>query len=439
MRDIALTLIFIGILTQALRYTWVGALLWTWFSLMNPHRLTYSFAYDLPFAAVAAGATLLSILWSKGRVRLPPDPTVVMLVLFAVWTCITTVLAIYPDRSVDDLIRTLKIQLMTLVCIAALRERKHIELFIWVNVLSIGFYGVKGGLFGIATGGSARVWGPSSSFIEGNNEVGLALVMIIPLMNYLRGAATRPWIRASLLASMSLSAVAVLSTQSRGAFLAIVAMGLVMWLRSAKKVMGAIGIVGASVLLLLFMPASWEARMQTIGEYQVDSSAQGRINAWTTAVNVANDRITGAGFYIETRDIFERYAPNPEAVYTAHSIYFQALGEHGWIGLFLFVSLGALSFLTASSLRRQALARPETAWLHDLAGMVQVSMVGYAVGGAFLSLTYFDLPYNIMVMLVAAKYWLKEGRWQTETTGAFGSTSVQRMPQALPANVVVKA
>jgi hypothetical protein len=53
--------------------------------------------------------------------------------------------------------------------------------------------------------------------------------------------------------------------------------------------------------------------------------------------------------------------------------------------------------------------------------MIQVSMVGYAVGGAFLSLAYFDLPYNIMVVLVGCRYWLLERRWETEKTGAFNS------------------
>jgi hypothetical protein len=35
--------------------------------------------------------------------------------------------------------------------------------------------------------------------------------------------------------------------------------------------------------------------------------------------------------------------------------------------------------------------------------MAQVSFIGYAVGGAFLGLAYFDLPYTIMA-LVACTY-----------------------------------
>jgi probable O-glycosylation ligase (exosortase A-associated) len=432
MRDIALVGVFAWAIVQAFKNTWSGALLWTWFSTMNPHKLTWTFVTELPFAATTAIVTMMSLLWNRDKVRLPADPAVVALILFLVWTCITTVFAFYPEQSSIDLIVTFKIQLMTLICIAAIRERKHIEYFVWVIAVSIGFYGTKGGIFAILSGGNSRVWGPSGSFIEGNNEIGLAIVVAIPLLNYLRIVSTRQWVRLGLLLAMLLSAVAALSTQSRGAFLALTAMGLVLWLRSKKKALGAMVIFTAAISLLAFMPESWERRMQTIGNYQQDASAMGRLTAWELAFKVANDRLTGAGFVIEKSDIYARYGMDTNFVLTAHSIYFQALGEQGWIGLALFLSMGVLSFWTASRLRTESLKRPETEWMHDLAGMVQVSMVGYAVGGAFLSLTYLDLPYNLMVVLLACKYWLREERWRTETIGAFGATSGHAGSKAVP-------
>ena len=46
--------------------------------------------------------------------------------------------------------------------------------------------------------------------------------------------------------------------------------------------------------------------------------------------------------------------------------------------------------------------------------MCQVALAGYAVGGAFLSLAYFDLPYNIMVLVVLTRIWVEKRGWQTE-------------------------
>jgi probable O-glycosylation ligase (exosortase A-associated) len=423
MRDLILTAMITALTAMALRHTWIGALLWTWLSLMNPHRLTWGFAYALPFAQVAAVAAFISMLWNRHVLRLPADALVFLLMAFSLWMCVSTVFALMPEPSADLLIRALKIQVMTLVCIAAIRERKHIELFVWVNVLSVGFYGFKGGLFALATGGSYRVWGPEGSFIQDNNALGLALVMIIPLGYYLWQQARRHWLRWGLGLFLLMNAVAVLSTQSRGALLGIAAMSLVLWTHMRRKAWGAVALAAASLALLAFMPDSWSERMRTIGDYEQDTSAMARINAWQTALNIANDRITGAGFSVAHPSIFQSYSPRPDWVFTAHSIYFQPLGELGWIGLALFLSIGAFGFWNAGRIRRQALQREDTRWVHDLAGMIQVSMVGYAVGGAFLSLSYWDLPYNFIVMLLAMKYWLAEERWKDEPARPLGAAA----------------
>jgi probable O-glycosylation ligase (exosortase A-associated) len=150
-----------------------------------------------------------------------------------------------------------------------------------------------------------------------------------------------------------------------------------------------------------FMPAQWSQRMDTIKEYQEDDSAMGRINAWSMAFNLAKDRpLTGGGFEIYNGATFARYAPNPVDVHAAHSLYFQALGEHGFIGLGLYLLLGLLSWRTGTRIIRNTAKRPDLKWAGTLATMLQVSMIGFGVGGAFLSLLYFDVPYYLMAMMV---------------------------------------
>lgn len=406
MRDLLVVLIVLGVLPAAFRHTYVAVNLWTWISIMNPHTLTYGFANSFPFAAIAAAAALISLVVTKDRIKLPTDKPVILLILFVIWMCITTAAAYYPGESSEQLKKVLKIQLMTLIALAAIKERKHIDWFVWVNALSIGFYGLKGGFFTISTGGGARVWGPPGGFIAGNNEIAVAMIMGIPLMNYLRLISDKKWVQRGLVTLMLLSAVAALGTQSRGALLALAAMGFVIWLRSEKKMMAGIAVVIVGISLVAFMPSSWEERMSTISEYEKDGSAMGRINAWWLAFNIANSRITGAGFEAYTAELFASFAPDPLDIHVAHSIYFSVLGEHGYIGLILFLSLWLSTLGIARRLRNETRDEEELKWLFNLAGMCQVSLVGYAVGGAFLSLAYFDLPYNIMVMLVVCKAWL---------------------------------
>src|SRR6185369_12439911 len=115
--------------------------------------------------------------------------------------------------------------------------------------------------------------------IDGNNEVALALIVIIPLMRFLQLQAQNKNIKRGLTAAMILSAVAALGSHSRGALLAIAAMTLLMWLRSERKFAMGVALALISSILVIFMPDNWSQRMETIGQYQEDSSAMGRINA----------------------------------------------------------------------------------------------------------------------------------------------------------------
>jgi len=423
-RDLLLVLILLWCLPYAFRHTYVAVNLWTWISIMNPHKLAYGFANDAPFAAIAAIAALISLLITKDQIKLPNERAVILLILFVIWMCITTAASFYPESSFIQLKKVIKIQLMTLVALAALRERRHIQMFVWINVISIGFYGLKCGIFTITTGGNSRVWGPPGGFIEGNNEIAVALIMTIPLMNYLRLTTAKKWVKMALTATMLLSAIAALGTQSRGALLALCAMGGVLWMRSDRKLVTGIMVLAAGALLIGFMPAAWEERMHTIKEYDQDVSAMGRINAWWLAFNIANRRLTGAGYDAYTPETFAAFAPNPLDIHVAHSIYFSVLGEHGYIGLAFFLLIWITALSISRKLRSDTKGDPELQWLFHLAGMCQVSLVGYAVGGAFLSLAYFDLPYNIMVILVVSKCWLMNKRRQVEATD--GSADVLR-------------
>jgi probable O-glycosylation ligase (exosortase A-associated) len=178
-------------------------------------------------------------------------------------------------------------------------------------------------------------------------------------------------------------------------------MMLFLWLKSRQKLTLAIVMIAAAPILIGVMPERWFSRMETINTYEEDTSSMGRINAWETAFNLAKDRpLIGGGFHIYDSRVFAKYSPNPEDVHAAHSIYFAALGEHGWVGLLLFLLCGFSTWRTASWIIRRAKDRPELRRDADLAMMIQVSLIAYSVGGAFLSLLYFDVPYYLMIILV---------------------------------------
>ena len=404
MRDILVTLLVFGSLPLIFKKPHWGAVMWIWISVMNLHSQGWGFARTFPFAAIIAATMVLSILTSKEKHRLPMTPVTVVFILFILWMGVTSLFAINFDHISTQLIKVYKITGMTLVVLMLVTCRKHIDMVMWTIVVSIGYYGVKGGIFTIRSGGNDRVWGPEGTFIGGNNEVALALVMVIPLMFYLHSISSSKWIKRALLASIFLCALAALGSYSRGAALAIGAMAGFLWLKSSKKLMVGAMMVCSVPLLLMLMPPQWFERIETINTYEEDTSAMGRINAWRMAYNLANDRpLVGGGFEIYDAFVFATYAPIPEDIHAAHSIYFQILGEHGWVGLALYLALGFVTWRCGSWVIARAKRRPDLKWASDLVTMVQVSLLGFAVGGAFLSLAYFDVPYYLMVVMIVTR------------------------------------
>jgi probable O-glycosylation ligase (exosortase A-associated) len=368
---------------------------------MNPHRLTYGAAYDFPFAAVVTAVTLISLLFTKQQRRFPVTPVTVMLIVFMMWTTLTSFFALEPGLVWQEWSRVMKTMLMVLVAMITLRTEKDIKLLAWTIGLSLGFYGLKGGVFTIASGGSSHVFGPEGSYITDNNALALALITALPIIWYLQLHTERRWLRIGLTGLVLFTIVAAAGSYSRGALLGGGAMLSFLWLKSRYKLRAGVALLLIVPLVYLVMPEKWFGRMETIDNYSADASVLGRFNAWHFAANVAKDNVMGGGFNVFSRKMFLIYAPEPLNHHAAHSIYFQVLGEHGFVGLALYLILMLLAWRTGTRIIKFCKGKAELKWASDLAAMCQVSFLGFAVGGSFLSLAYYDLYYYIIVLLVS--------------------------------------
>jgi probable O-glycosylation ligase (exosortase A-associated) len=404
MRDIAITLLILGLIPMILKYPWTGVLVFAWVSIFNPHRFAWGFAYDFQFVMIIGVATVVSMLLHWKEVRLPINSVTVLLMLLPFWMTVTLLFALEPSAAYLRWEEVMKTFFFVLVAASLLHSRKQLEAFLWVIVVSIGFYGIKGGIFTLLVGGGARVYGPpGTSFLRDNNSIAVAIIMIIPLMHFLGNTVSSKWIKLGMYGAMCLSGMAVLGSQSRGAFVGIVVMVGFLWLKSTKKLLSATVLLPVCVLSIGFMPQEWVSRMDSIGDYEQDMSAQGRLNAWRMAFNLANDRpLVGGGFVTDVPRIFEMYAPDPTDVRSAHSVYFQMLGEHGYVGLALFLSLAIASWMTARRTIKASRNSSDCAREADLARAIQVSLIGFASAGAFVNIAYWDFVYYEIVILMAS-------------------------------------
>lgn len=405
MRDLLLALIVFGSLPFILVRPYIGILVWTWLSLMNPHRMTFGFAYDLRVAMIVGVATLGAWFISREPKRPPLSAPVILLFLFTIWLTVCTVFAINVEAAFTKWTQVIKILGMAFVAMCMLQDRERINQMVWVMACSLGFYGFRGGIFTILTGGNYRVWGPPDTFINDNNQLALALVMIVPLIWYLYLNATKRWVQLGLLAAAGCTVIAIAGTYSRGGALGLTIILGYLWLKSRYKLVTFIAAAVIVAVALAFLPDQWYGRMNTIQDYEQDMSVRGRFDAWTFAWRLALERpITGGGFSVfYEAGLFMRLVPEAITFRNAHSIYFEVLGESGFVGLALFLMLGLSALMACSSVIRMTRNRPDFDWARNLAAMCQVSLVGYASAGAFLNLGFFDLYYAIVAVIVGVK------------------------------------
>ena len=406
MRDLLIFAVIFGALPFVFKRPALGVLMFTWISLMNPHRLAYGAAFSFPFAAVIAIVTLAALVLSKQPKSFPRTPVTIVLVMFCAWMTLTSFFALEPDLVWREWNRVIKTLFMVFVSFMVLNTERDIKQYAWTVALSLGFYGLKGGLFVLMSGGSYKVYGPSGSYIEENNGMALALVATLPLIWYLRNQVKNKWLSLVMLAMTICTAIAAVGSYSRGALLGGAAMLTFLWLKSKNKVGTGVAVIGMVALIALVMPPQWFDRMHTIDDYKQDDSAMGRINAWQFAINVATHNVLGGGFNVFSVRQFMIYAPDPLAYHVAHSIFFQVLGDHGFIGLGMFLFLIFAVWRTGTRIIKFTGNTHDLKWASDLAKMMQVCVIGYVVSGAFLSLAYFDLFYDFIVILVVMEKFL---------------------------------
>ena len=433
MRDIFLVVVVAISLGFTLRFPFIGVLIWEWFALMNPHQEAFGFARSLPLNLLVAGSAVLSWLMSDEPKKIPRNSLTVLFLVFLVWMTFNSFFAFNTTWSWPFWDRTWRIFALGFLIAATATNRVRIDAIIWVAAISLMYYGVKGGIFTVMTGGVYRVYGPDSTIISDNNQLALAVLMSMPLIEYLRSTATSKVVKLILVACLVASAIAVLGSYSRGAYIAMAAIAVLFLLNVRQRLMYLL--VGGVVLYfaLHFMPQSFFDRVDSLNSLKTDASFQGRWTAWQVAIKYAAEHFPfGAGFYgPQLKAIFHQYFPGEEP-HAAHSIYFQVLGEHGFIGLGIYLAIILTAIKYCWSIVRRT-RRLKDIWQHRLARMIQTSLLAFFVGGAALSMAYYDLFVVLALLLPQIATLLPAAAVAGAKWRADGKPDTNLLPAAAPA------
>jgi probable O-glycosylation ligase (exosortase A-associated) len=170
------------------------------------------------------------------------------------------------------------------------------------------------------------------------------------------------------------------------------------------------------------LPDAWFDRMNTMKSSEEDNSFMGRVVAWKISALVAMHNPFGGGFRaIEHSLTWFTYAPGlynldfiistnnnipPGYMLASHSVYFQILGNQGFIGLFLFLLIIFVSFIKIGQVHRIAKATNQQ-WAVDLSKMIQISLLIYCVTGGLVAMAYFDFIYAVFAIITTLEATIK--------------------------------
>ena len=401
MRDYLVLMLVVATIPLALYSPFYGLLGFSWLAYMRPQDLAWGLAASLPLSKYVALALFAGLLL-RGKVNFIRRGAV-PLALLALWawllvSCLTATHRDVAFEKFQDITKVILIALMTTVLVTS---RNRFRLSIAVIALSLGFLGLKFGLYGILRGGVHFTRGVGG-MIGDNNDFALALNMALPLLLFTGMWMQSRWVRWAAYGLVPLTALTVVFTHSRSGFLALAASVLYLTLRSRRKTMAIAAIVVLAAVGRLVVPASFYERIASIGNYQEDGSSMGRLNAWAASFHMANDYpVFGVGLD-NFLFMFQYYAPDPDDVHVAHNTWLQVLAEAGYVGLLAYLALFMATWGTLLSTERLA-RRHDIRWAGDAAKFLEASTLAFMVGGTFLNRAHFDLLYHVVILSFCAK------------------------------------
>jgi probable O-glycosylation ligase (exosortase A-associated) len=422
MRDMFFLAILPLMLYLMARRPFIAVGMWIWTAMFFPNAWMYGIASGIRYNLIFTGIAILGYLVLKDKPKVRFGLLGGLILLFLVWTTLSTAMTEgIPEVGWDIWSRFFKVILLFVFVVLVLDKKLHIDFFLGCVVLSIGFYACLEALKYIATGGGHMIEGFTGHVLGDRNELALAFVITLPICSYLLaeyGKQSRV-VRLGLLGVMGLLVTAIVGTQSRGGFIAMLGLGGYFFMKSERKILLTILVVALVGVLSYVVSDEWTSRMNTINDASDDASFMGRVVAWKLSFILAmRHPFFGGGFKaLETFPIWKSLTqdffaypffytgtalPDEAKPHAAHSVYFQVLGDHGFLGLGIYLAFLLRAFVGARRVARAAKAHLETRWIASVAVMLQLCIFAFCLGGAALSFAYFDLMfalYGIVLVL----------------------------------------
>ncbi len=320
-----------------------------------------------------------------------------VIVLFALWIFTTYVTARNQEAASAYFLEYLKIFAMMTASMVLLHTVDQLYCLVILAVVALGYIAYDVNVLYLST----RYISIGLNGFGGldNNGAGLMLAMGVPICILLWDQIRGRW-RWFFLALVPVIIHAVLMTYSRGAMLSMMVTSPLIALRCKRRLqMAALGAVLFLGAIPVMAGPEIRARFLTIKKNEVDDSANSRRMSWAAAWRMAQDNpVFGVGIRNANLFSYDYGADMPGR--TIHSQYLQIAADNGFVGLGLYLALLVSVWADTRFCRLAVQGRDDlqSRRIYLVATGVESSMALFCIGGAFLSLEVFELPYLLLLV-----------------------------------------
>ncbi|MBL8843336.1 MAG: putative O-glycosylation ligase, exosortase A system-associated [Planctomycetes bacterium] len=411
-RDVIVFIAVFAMLPRAFTRPFFGLLLFTWLAYMRPQDFCWGFAKPIRYSLYCALLMYSGwFLYERRKFTRLATPTRWMAGLF-VCLSISLVLARRDpnDNQTAKWFDLFKVFLVTFFTVGMVDTRDRFQKIAWTIGLSLGVFGIKYGLHGILRGGRI-LQGPGGMMLD-NNDLCLGLAMNLPFLFFLGRSAQRRWLKRLCTVAYALTCVAIVCTLSRGGFLTMCVVSLLIFNKLKKSLLPWFIAAFAALLAPLVLPEDAKERLATLQNPEEEGSAAGRLYAWGVGMKmVAANPFFGVGFEGFVSN-FRRYDPiqvrlrsGVKTVRVAHNTYIQVWAELGTFALICFLGMLISTLWTLRKTRKEAQRRgPQAQWLVNYCNMLEISLLAFMFGANFLNRAHFDLMYHIVTLSTALRF-----------------------------------
>lgn len=359
---------------------------------------------------------LLGVLMQTEPLRIGPVPT--LLAGWTLWGALGYFMSPHPDAVWNPLVQLMKLCVITLVGINALRTRAQIRAYCAFVLFAFLIYPGRGALLNWMTGanvvaGSRAIW--NGVYANPNDLAGICLLLLSIALAVAVGERDRRF-KLAALGTAGFIAFIIFITQSRGALIALGVFVLVALQRMPKKqrlrAVLVAGVLGAVVVF--FAPSSVWNRLSglknatntdNLSQVDAEGSAEQRFEIWKVASTIiAEHPVTGVGigaYNDEHGEVAQRpqFKPTAHGRRDTHSMYLNVLAETGVPGFLVFASLLLVTVRSVERVRR----RIEVAFPNDALQLqfLELGLLALCIAAIWGSYAKLNMLYLQLVLMWA--------------------------------------